>query len=93
MNRLEEILIIIQEEAAEVSQVAAKCLRFGVGSVYNGESNRERLQQEFGDLIAMFQLLSEETHFDMDSVERASRMKLLKVEKYMKNPKKKASRK
>ena len=59
-NRIREILIITQEEAGEVIQEIAKCFRFGIdGTHKSGESHREMLTQEVGDLMLMCDLLVE----------------------------------
>ena len=89
MNRLEEILIILSEESAEVSQAAIKCVRFGMDSISflnpDGPSNKERLETELGDLLAMFKLLIEEHGLSEENVMKAAEAKLVKVEKFMKN--------
>ena len=91
MNRLEEILIILSEESAEVSQAAIKCVRFGMDSISflnpDGPSNRERLETELGDLLAMFKMLIEEHGLSEENVMKAAEAKLVKVEKFMKNKK------
>jgi len=90
MNRLEELLIILSEECAEVAQAATKCIRFGMASTHNGqipESNQLRLEKEIGDFMAMVRLLTEEYNLNMDNVIAAADAKLIKVEKFMRNPK------
>ena len=54
-----EILIILQEECAEVIVEISKCFRFGPDQILQGttESNIQRLQKELGDLQAMIDLL------------------------------------
>ena len=54
-----EILIILQEECAEVIVEISKCFRFGPDQIMQGieESNIQRLQKELGDLQAMIELL------------------------------------
>ncbi len=54
-----EILVILQEECAEVIVEISKCYRFGPDQcLENGEvSNIMRLQKELGDLHAMVELL------------------------------------
>ena len=60
MNRKqEEILRITQEECAEVIQAISKAFRFGIDEMYMGKSNRERLQEELGDLQCMISLLKQ----------------------------------
>lgn len=66
-----EILIILQEECAEVIVEISKCFRFGPDQMMQGmeETNIQRLQKELGDLTAMIELLVENnvgvTHEDI----------------------------
>jgi len=89
MNRLNELLTILQEECAEVSQCASKCIRFGIDAVYEGKTNRERLEHELGDLLAMVKLIDEESPINSDHVLACAEAKLIKVEGFMKNSKNK----
>ena len=54
-----EILLILQEECAEVTQAISKCFRFGPDQIKPGESktNIQHLEEELGDLLAMIDLL------------------------------------
>lgn len=54
-----EILIILQEECAEVIVEISKCFRFGPDQMMEGldVTNIQRLQKELGDLQAMVELL------------------------------------
>ena len=59
MNSKEnEILLITQEECAEVTQAISKCYRFGLDNFKPGKpkTNREHLAEELGDLQAMIDL-------------------------------------
>lgn len=85
MNRLEELLVILQEEAAEVTQCVAKCIRFGMNSIHHDKSNQSRLEEELGDFLAILKLISEETDLDYNHIFECVDLKLIKVEKYMKN--------
>ncbi len=66
MTRTEYLLTCLAEEAAEVTQEASKCLRFGATEVYApiGFSNAERLRREINDLCAIIYLLQSEGIFD-----------------------------
>jgi NTP pyrophosphatase (non-canonical NTP hydrolase) len=55
-NNEKEILLITQEECAEVTQAISKVFRFGIDGVHKGVSNREHLTEELGDLLAMITL-------------------------------------
>jgi NTP pyrophosphatase (non-canonical NTP hydrolase) len=89
MNRLEELLIILSEECAEVQQAAIKCVRFGKASTHpdSSESNQLKLEREIGDFMAMVRLLTEEYNLNMDNIIESADAKLIKVEKFMKNKK------
>ena len=54
-----EILIILQEECAEVTQAISKIFRFGSSAEHNGRTNQSRLSEEVGDLLCMIDLLVE----------------------------------
>ena len=86
MNRVEELLLILSEECAEVSQAAIKCIRFGMDSAHLVRTNRECLETELGDMLAMFKLLVEEASIREEVVMEAAEAKLIKVEKFMRNP-------
>ena len=57
-----EIMLITQEECAEVSQAISKVFRFGMDDEYKGITNREHLEEEIGDLMCMIDLLIEWYH-------------------------------
>ena len=54
-----EILVITQEECAEVIVEISKCFRFGPDQMMEGVdvTNIQRLQKELGDMQAMVELL------------------------------------
>jgi NTP pyrophosphatase (non-canonical NTP hydrolase) len=54
-----EILLILQEECAEVSQAISKCFRFGPDQCKpdSDETNIQALEHELGDIQAMIELL------------------------------------
>jgi len=58
----EEVLLILQEECAEVIQAISKCFRFGPDQIKPGKeyTNIKMLEEEIGDLYAMVELLTEE---------------------------------
>jgi hypothetical protein len=58
-DQTKEILIILQEECAEVIVEVSKCFRFGPDQIMEGQdfTNIARLEKEIGDLQAMIQLL------------------------------------
>lgn len=56
-----EILLITQEECAEVSQAISKVFRFGMDDCHpvTKIANRAHLEEEIGDLMCMIDLLIE----------------------------------
>ena len=62
MNRLEHLLFIASEEAAEVAQRASKCARFGVEDKEPGQdlTNEQRIWGEVNDLMGALELLGEQ---------------------------------
>ena len=81
-NRQQEVLLITQEECAEVSQVISKIFRFGLDETYNGKTNRERLEEEVGDLLCMIELLQAHKLIDPEFVRQATRTKYSKLERW-----------
>lgn len=57
-----EILIILQEECAEVIVEISKIMRFGPDQCKpnSDETNIQSLQKELGDLLAMIELITDE---------------------------------
>ena len=77
-----QILLICQEECAEVTQAISKVFRFGYDSVYNDRSNHQRLTEEVGDLLAMIDLMVESGIVDEASIQMASTQKKIKMKKW-----------
>ena len=84
MTREEHLLTIVAEECNEVAQRANKALRFSLEEKEPGQefSNRERLFQEVGDLIAVLRMLFPED-FDHIPFTEWQKKKQEKVEKYL----------
>ena len=77
-----EILLITQEECAEVTQAISKVFRFGIDAEHNGATNRERLEEEVGDLLCMIDLLLENDIIGAIWVEEAREAKREKLRKW-----------
>ena len=78
---LREVMLILQEECAEVTQAISKCFRFGPDQMKPGKerTNINMLEEEIGDLFAMVELLT-----DLDvgvTVEGIQQAKMKKFEK------------
>jgi len=83
MNSKEkEIMLIAQEECAEVTQAISKCFRFGFDSEYEAKTNRKRLTEELGDLLCMIELMMQLKIVNESAVYRASLEKRNKLERW-----------
>lgn len=76
----EQIMLICQEECAEVTQAISKVFRFGIDGVHKGVTNREHLEEEVGDLLCMIDLLMEKNIIEQTAVEGAKVRKLQKLQ-------------
>jgi len=79
-DKVNEILHILQEECAEVTQAISKCFRFGLDNAKPGKplTNVEHLEGEIGDLLAMVDLLK---YYNVVSEEGLNTAKQAKIEK------------
>jgi NTP pyrophosphatase (non-canonical NTP hydrolase) len=83
MNESEkEILLIAQEECAEVTQAISKVFRFGIDAEYNGRTNYQRLTEEVGDLLCMIDLMIDSKIIDGVAVENAALQKRNKLRQW-----------
>lgn len=80
-KKVNEILLITQEECAEVTQAISKCYRFGLDNFKPGKpkTNREHLAEELGDLQAMIDLCIIYGVVSKDDVDIASENKIAKL--------------
>ena len=78
-NKASEILLIAQEECAEVTQAISKVFRFGIDGIHNGRSNREHLEEELGDLQCMIDLMISEGLISQEKMWAAHGRKLEKL--------------
>lgn len=74
-----EILLITQEECAEVTQAISKVFRFGMMDSHNGETNKEHLEEELGDLMCMIDLLIQSGMVSESAVLAAKNEKMMKL--------------
>jgi NTP pyrophosphatase (non-canonical NTP hydrolase) len=83
-SKTKEILDITQEECAEVVVAVSKISRFGLDNYKPGKplTNRQHLEEEVGDLLAMIDLMLEHSVISSDSVEIARIAKKEKLKKW-----------
>ena len=81
---VKEVMDILQEECAEVIQAVSKISRFGIDNFKPGKAktNREHLEEELGDMIAMICILEKMGVINQDSLEIATRAKIEKLKKW-----------
>ncbi len=81
-NVNKEIMLIAQEECAEVTQAISKVFRFGIDGMHNGASNKQRLEEEVGDLLCMIEMMIEKKIIDGNAVAQAGINKKQKLAKW-----------
>ena len=85
MNAKEtEVLDILQEECAEVIQAVSKIRRFGADNVKPGKpkTNRDHLEEELGDMLAMIDIMLELRIISLDNLEIAKKAKIEKLKQW-----------
>jgi len=73
---------ILQEEAAECIMAAAKAIRFGITDEWDGQTNRQKLETEIGDLLCIISILVDNKVLGREAIELARFKKFLKMEKW-----------
>lgn len=81
---VKEVMDILQEECAEVIQAVSKISRFGIDNFKPGKAktNREHLEEELGDMIAMICILEKMGIIDQNALEIATKAKIQKLKKW-----------
>jgi len=77
-----EILLILQEECAEVIQSISKCMRFGPDQIKPGKeyTNIAHLEQEIADVQAMIELLIDcKVGVSLSNIELKKQLKFAKL--------------
>jgi NTP pyrophosphatase (non-canonical NTP hydrolase) len=76
-----EVMNILQEECAEVIQAVSKVNRFGLDNFKPGKpkTNREHLEEELGDMLAMIDILHEMDVVSWTNLEAAKEAKIEKL--------------
>ena len=80
-----EIVTILMEECAEVTQRASKMIRFGANEVQAGQfaNNIERLSEELGNLMEMVNVVYDAGLLDSAWVEHGRANKQRKLPQYL----------
>jgi len=81
-----EVMNILSEECAEVIQAISKVHRFGLDNYKPGKpkTNREHLEEEIGDLLAMVDILLGMNVVSNEALEHAKIAKIEKLKKWSK---------
>lgn len=83
-DKILEALGILQEECAEVIQIVSKCRRFGIDELHlkEGIKNRELLNEEIGDILAIVDYLIDQNVITMGELEQAKAKKVNKLKSW-----------
>jgi NTP pyrophosphatase (non-canonical NTP hydrolase) len=82
--KIKEVMDITQEECAEVIQAISKISRFGIDNFKPGKpkTNREHLEEELGDMLAMVDIMLEKGVVTLDNLNIAKAAKIEKLKKW-----------
>lgn len=84
-DKQREILVITQEECAEVIQEISKIFRFGINNQHkDGMLHQEKLETEVGDLLCMINLMTQHGLIRPDQVNNAVENKQVKLTQWSK---------
>jgi NTP pyrophosphatase (non-canonical NTP hydrolase) len=80
-SQTKEVMDILQEECAEVIQAVSKISRFGIDNFKPGKpkTNREHLEEELGDMLAMIDIMLEKNVISLENLEAAKKAKIEKL--------------
>lgn len=84
-DKQKEILVITQEECAEVIQEISKIFRFGIANKHkDGMLHQEKLETEVGDLLCMINLMTQYELVRPEKVSEAVENKQAKLKQWSK---------
>ena len=84
-DKQREILVITQEECAEVIQEISKIFRFGINNTHkDGMLHQEKLETEVGDLLCMINLMTQHGLVRSEKVTAAVENKQIKLKQWSK---------
>jgi NTP pyrophosphatase (non-canonical NTP hydrolase) len=83
-NKTKEVMDILQEECAEVIVAVSKISRFGIDNMKPGkdQTNREHLEEEIGDVMAMITILLDKGIVNRVHLEQAEAAKIEKLKQW-----------
>jgi NTP pyrophosphatase (non-canonical NTP hydrolase) len=83
-EKQKEVMLIAQEECAEVIQAISKVFRFGMDDVHptTMKSNKDSLEEEVGDLLCMIELMQEYDIINASNVLNANVKKRNKLKQW-----------
>lgn len=83
-SQTREIMLILNEECAEIIVEICKCKRFGLHSKNLDEklTHIEKLAKELGDMLAMVDLLLDQKLFTRDQLDQYKQEKIEKLKRY-----------
>ena len=84
-DKAKEILLITQEECAEVTQAISKVFRFGLNERWPepiDPTNKERLEEEAGDLLCMIDIMVENGIISDEKLNKAKNNKRQKLKNW-----------
>lgn len=83
-SKIKETMSILQEECAEVIQAVSKINRFGLDNYKPGKpkTNKEHLEEELGDLLAMIDILRDAGVVSFGAMETAKQNKIEKLKQW-----------
>jgi NTP pyrophosphatase (non-canonical NTP hydrolase) len=83
-SKTKEVMDILQEECAEVIVAVSKISRFGIDNYKPGKpkTNREHLEEEIGDVLAMIDIMLEKNVISLEHLEVAKAAKIEKLKQW-----------
>lgn len=69
MRDITQVMGVLIEECAEVIQAVSKIYRFGLDNSWNGITNKQALITEIGDVLALIDILINETDINISEDE------------------------
>jgi NTP pyrophosphatase (non-canonical NTP hydrolase) len=81
-DQIKELMVITAEECGELTQACCKIYRWDIDSVFDNSSNKQRLIDEAGDVMAMISIMVENNLLTEQELNDRIDYKKRKVEKW-----------